>query len=44
MNSLPVYLLGAAAGVSIATGGLLDAVVIMGAVVALLFCGQQIND
>jgi Ca2+-transporting ATPase len=34
MNSLPVYLLGAAAGVSIATGGLLDAVVIMGVVVA----------
>jgi Ca2+-transporting ATPase len=34
MNSLPVYLLGAAAGVSIATGGVLDAVVIMGVVVA----------
>jgi Ca2+-transporting ATPase len=34
MNSLPVYLLGAAAGVSVATGGLLDAVVIMGVVVA----------
>ena len=34
LNSLPVYLLGAAAGVSIATGGLLDAVVIMGVVVA----------
>jgi P-type Ca2+ transporter type 2C len=34
MNSLPVYLLGAAAGVSIVTGGLLDAVVIMGVVVA----------
>jgi P-type Ca2+ transporter type 2C len=34
MNSLPVYLLGAAAGVSILTGGILDAVVIMGVVVA----------
>ena len=34
MNSLPVYLLGAAAGVSILTGGLFDAVVIMGVVVA----------
>ncbi|MGD8646148.1 MAG: HAD-IC family P-type ATPase [Desulfobacterales bacterium] len=34
MNSLPVYLLGAAAGVSVATGGVLDAVVIMGVVVA----------
>ena len=33
-ESLPVYLLGAAAGVSVATGGLLDAVVIMGVVVA----------
>ncbi|MBR9987953.1 MAG: cation-transporting P-type ATPase, partial [Desulfosarcina sp.] len=34
MNSLPVYLLGAAAGVSMLTGGLFDAVVIMGVVVA----------
>ncbi len=34
MTSLPVYLLGAAAGVSLLTGGLLDAVVIMGVVVA----------
>lgn len=34
LNSLPVYLLGAAAAVSILTGGLLDAAVIMGVVVA----------
>ncbi|MBW2442844.1 MAG: HAD-IC family P-type ATPase, partial [Deltaproteobacteria bacterium] len=34
MNSLPVYLLGAAAGVSVLTGGVLDALVIMGVVVA----------
>ncbi len=34
MNSLPVYLLGAAAGVSIITGGILDAVIIGGVVVA----------
>jgi len=34
MNSLPVYLLGAAAGVSILTGGLLDAAIIFGVVVA----------
>jgi P-type Ca2+ transporter type 2C len=34
MNSLPVYLLGAAAGVSVLTGGLLDAAIIMGVVVA----------
>jgi Ca2+-transporting ATPase len=34
MNSLPVYLLGAAAGVSLLTGGLFDAAVIMGVVVA----------
>ncbi|MDX9786519.1 MAG: HAD-IC family P-type ATPase [Desulfobacterales bacterium] len=34
MNSLPVYLLGAAAGVSVLTGGLFDAAVIMGVVVA----------
>jgi Ca2+-transporting ATPase len=33
MNSLPIYLLGAAAGISIATGGLFDAAVIMGVVV-----------
>jgi Ca2+-transporting ATPase len=34
MNSLPVYLLGAAAGVSIMTGGMFDAAVITGVVVA----------
>jgi Ca2+-transporting ATPase len=34
LNSLPVYLLGAAAGVSIATGGFLDALLIAGVVVA----------
>jgi len=34
MNSLPVYLLGAAAGVSVLTGGLLDAVIILGVVLA----------
>jgi Ca2+-transporting ATPase len=34
MNSLPVYLLGAAAGVSVLTGGILDALVIMGVVAA----------
>ncbi len=34
MNSLPVYLLGAAAGVSVLTGGLLDAAIIFGVVVA----------
>ena len=34
INSLPVYLLGAAAGVSILTGGLLDAAVIGGVVAA----------
>ncbi len=33
-NSLPVYLLGAAAGVSLLTGGLLDAAIIMGVVAA----------
>jgi len=33
-NSLPVYLLGAAAGISLFTGGILDAVVIMGVVAA----------
>lgn len=33
-NSLPVYLLGAAAGISVITGGLLDAVVILGVVAA----------
>jgi Ca2+-transporting ATPase len=32
INSLPVYLLGAAAGVSIITGGILDAVIIAGVV------------
>ena len=34
LNSLPVYLLGAAAGISAVTGGLLDAVVIGGVVLA----------
>jgi Ca2+-transporting ATPase len=34
LNSLPTYLLAAAAGVSILTGGLLDAVVVVGVVVA----------
>ncbi|ACN17189.1 cation- (Ca++) transporting ATPase, E1-E2 type [Desulforapulum autotrophicum HRM2] len=34
MNSLPVYLLGAVAGVSIAMGGVLDAVIVFGVVVA----------
>jgi Ca2+-transporting ATPase len=34
LNSLPVYLLGAAAGISVLTGGLLDAVVIGGVVLA----------
>ncbi len=34
LNSLPVYLLGAAAGLSVVTGGLLDAALIMGVVVA----------
>jgi len=34
LNSLPVYLLGAAAGISILTGGLLDAVIIGGVVLA----------
>ena len=34
LNSLPVYLLGAAAGISLATGGVLDAAVIGGVVLA----------
>jgi Ca2+-transporting ATPase len=34
MNSLPVYLLGAVAGISIVMGGLLDAVIVAGVVVA----------
>ncbi len=34
VNSLPVYLLAAAAGVSVVTGGFLDAVVILGVVAA----------
>ncbi len=34
MNSLPVYLLGAAAGVSVLTGGILDAIIIFGVVLA----------
>jgi Ca2+-transporting ATPase len=34
LNSLPVYLLGAAAGISAVTGGILDAVVIGGVVLA----------
>lgn len=41
LNSLPVYLLGAAAGVSVLTGGLLDAVVIMGVVVANCIIGVR---
>lgn len=39
MNSLPVYLLGAAAGVSILTGGMVDAAIIFGVVVANGFIG-----
>jgi Ca2+-transporting ATPase len=39
LNSLPTYLLGAAAGVSLLTGGVVDAVVIMGVVVANAFIG-----
>ena len=34
LNSLPVYLLGAAAGISVVTGGILDAAVIGGVVLA----------
>jgi Ca2+-transporting ATPase len=34
INTLPVYLLGAAAGVSLLTGGLIDAVVVLGVVAA----------
>jgi Ca2+-transporting ATPase len=34
LNSLPVYLLAAAAGVSVITGGLVDAVVVLGVVAA----------
>ncbi len=39
LNSLPVYLLGAAAGVSMLTGGFLDAAVIGGVVVANAIIG-----
>ncbi|MFZ1956878.1 MAG: HAD-IC family P-type ATPase, partial [Desulfobacterales bacterium] len=34
LNSLPVYLLGAAAGISVLTGGLIDGAVVMGVVLA----------
>jgi Ca2+-transporting ATPase len=44
MNSLPVYLLGAAAGVSLLTGGLLDAVVIMGVVAANAVIGYATEN
>jgi Ca2+-transporting ATPase len=40
-QSLPVALLGAAAGLSIVTGGLVDAVLIMGVVVANAFIGYK---
>jgi Ca2+-transporting ATPase len=40
-NSLPVALLGAAAGLSIVTGGMVDAVLIMGVVVANAFIGYK---
>ncbi|HEY9073118.1 MAG TPA: cation-transporting P-type ATPase, partial [Desulfobaccales bacterium] len=40
-NSLPVALLGAAAGLSIVTGGLVDAVLIMGVVVVNAFIGYK---
>ena len=40
-NSLPVYLLGAAAGLSVVTGGLVDAVLIAGVVVANAFIGYK---
>jgi P-type Ca2+ transporter type 2C len=40
-NSLPVALLGAAAGLSIVTGGIADAVLIMGVVVANAFIGYK---
>jgi Ca2+-transporting ATPase len=39
LNSLPVYLLGAAAGISLVTGGVLDAAVIGGVVLANAFVG-----
>jgi P-type Ca2+ transporter type 2C len=39
INSLPTYLLAAAAGVSVLTGGLLDAAVIMGVVAANAWIG-----
>lgn len=40
-NSLPVYLLGTAAGLSVVTGGVVDAVLIMGVVVANAFIGYK---
>ncbi|MGB8990991.1 MAG: HAD-IC family P-type ATPase [Desulfobaccales bacterium] len=40
-NSLPVALLGAAAGLSIVTGGMVDAVLIMGVVVANAFIAYK---
>lgn len=39
INSLPVYLLAAAAGVSVLTGGIIDAVVVMGVVAANAYIG-----
>lgn len=43
IHSLPVYLLGAAAGVSLLTGGLIDAAVVLGVVVAnaLIGCATE---
>jgi Ca2+-transporting ATPase len=41
INSLPTYLLAAAAGVSLFTGGLFDALVIMGVVAANAFIGYR---
>ena len=40
-NSLPVALLGAAAGLSVVTGGMVDAVLIVGVVVANAFIGYK---
>lgn len=40
-NSLPVALLGAAAGLSVVTGGMVDAVLIMGVVVLNAFIGYK---
>ncbi len=43
-NQLPVYLLGAAAGVSLLTGGLLDAAIIMGVVAANAVIGYATEN